>query len=95
MIKPLRNQIIVKRDEIETTSAGGIILTEATQESPTEGTVIACGPGVRERGERVAPDVEVGDLVLFPQYAGKELNLDGETYLIMHDTDVYAILKES
>lgn len=99
MIKPLRDRIVIKRTQADTKSAGGIILTEQAQEVPTEGLVVACGEGLLEGGERQALDVKVGDLVLFPQFAGTEVQLgtnplENETYLIMKDSDVFAIVKE-
>ena len=93
MIRPLRNYIVVQRNEAPDTSPGGIILTQADKEIPTEGLVIACGNGALERGERVPLEVDVGDVVLFPHFAGKEIRSDGESYLIMLDSDVYAVVE--
>lgn len=92
MIKPLRNYIVVRREEAQTTSQGGIILTESAQDIPTQGEVIAVGPGVLENGERVPMDVKVGDVVMFTQFAGKDLEVDGQQVSLMLDTDVFAIL---
>jgi chaperonin GroES len=93
MIRPLRNYIIVKREAAETTSALGIIIPEAAQKSSDVGTVVAAGPGNLERGERVPLDVEVGDRVMFAQFTGKEVEVDGEPMLMMVDTDCYGVME--
>ena len=92
MIRPLRNYILVERAEAETTTELGIILPETAVEQATEGVVIACGKGLYERKERVPMEVKVGDNVLFTQFAGKELTVDGKTVWLMLDTDIYAVL---
>ena len=93
MIRPLRNYIIVSREAAETTSALGIIIPEAAQKSSDVGTVVAAGPGNLERGERVPLDVEVGDRVMFAQFTGKEVEVDGQSMLMMLDTDVYGVME--
>ena len=93
MIRPLRNYIIVSREAAETTSALGIIIPEAAQKTSDHGVIVACGPGILERGERVPLDVEVGDRVMFAQFTGKEVEVDGESMLMMLDTDVYGIVE--
>ena len=92
MIQPLRNNIIVRLQEVASTTEGGIILTESAQEKPCQGEVIACGPGILENGERVPMDMKVGDTVMFTQFAGRELQVDGETVVMMLDTDCFAIM---
>ena len=94
-MRPLRNNIIIKKLEAETQSAGGIILTETAQEVPTEGEVISCGIGVLDRGKRVPLDVKVGDIVLFSAFAGTNIKFDGEEYLIMLDSEVLAVTEEA
>ena len=91
-MKPLRNNIIVKRTELAMESAGGIILTHEVHEAPTEGTVLSCGKGLYQDGKLLPMEVEVGDIVLFPQFAGTEVEDDGVKVLIMPDTDVMAIV---
>jgi len=91
MIKPLRNNIVVKREEVETTSSLGIILPASAQETSSEGVVVACGEGLWANGERVPLDVKVGDRVLFNAFTGKEIVCEGKTYTVMLDADVYAI----
>ena len=93
MIRPLRDHIIIKRTQANTKSAGGIILTEQAQDIPTKGEVVACGNGLLEGGERQPLDVQVGDVVLFPQFAGSEVTIEGEVHVIMKDTDVYAVVE--
>jgi len=95
IVRPLRNNIIVKRLEADTTTEGGIILTEKVVEVPTEGRVIACGNGILENGERTPLEVKVGDVILFPAYGGTEIDLDGETHVIMEDTAVLAVIQEA
>ena len=94
-MRPLRNNIIIKRLEAETKSAGGIILTEQAQEVPTEGVVVEVGNGILEGGERVPLEVKVGDVVLFPAFVGKEIDVEGESFLIMVDTEVLAVTQEA
>ncbi len=94
-IRPLNDRIIVKRmDTEEQTSSGGIIIPDSAKEKPQEGKVIAVGPGKRdEDGKRMAPDVKEGDRVLFGKYAGTEVKLDGEEYLIMREDDILGVLE--
>ena len=94
-MRPLRNNIIVKRLVAETKSAGGIILTDTAIEVPNEGVVVACGSGLFEGGERVPLEVEVGQVVLFPAFAGTLIPVDGEPHLIMLDSDVLAVSEEA
>ena len=91
-MKPLRNNIIVKRSELAKKSAGGIILTNETQEAPNEGEVLACGKGLYQDGTLLPMEVSVGDIVLFPAFAGTEVKNEGESVLIMPDTDVLAVI---
>jgi chaperonin GroES len=91
-MKPLRNNILVKRAELATKSAGGIILTNESQEAPNEGEVLACGKGVYQDGTLLPMEVSVGDTILFPAFAGTEVKNGSEMVLIMADTDVLAVL---
>lgn len=94
-LSPLNDKIVVKRLEAEEKTAGGIVLPETAKEKPKEGRVIAVGPGkILESGERSKMHVKEGDRVLFASYAGTEVKLDGEEYLIMSEEDVLAIVKE-
>lgn len=93
-IKPLEDRLVLKRSEAETTTAGGIILTESAQEKPQKGEVLAVGPGrVLESGKRAELDVKVGNIVYFGKYAGTEVTVDGEEVIIMKESDVLAIVK--
>jgi chaperonin GroES len=94
-IRPLNDRIIVQRmDTDEQTSSGGIIIPDSAKEKPQEGKVIAAGPGKRdEDGKRMAPDVKEGDRVLFGKYAGTEVKLDGQEYLIMREDDILGVLE--
>ena len=92
-IRPLHDRVIVKRVEQETTSPGGIVLPDAAAEKPVRGEVIAAGNGrILENGEVRPLDVKVGDKILFGKYAGSELKVDGEEYLVMKEEDIIGII---
>ena len=91
-IKPLADRVIVAPMEKETMK-GGIIIPDTAKEKPMQGKIVAVGPGnVSDSGERVAPEVKKGDMVLYGKYAGTEVNVDGSDYLILRESDVLAIL---
>lgn len=93
-IRPLHDRIVVRRVEEEQKTAGGILLPGSAQEKPQQGEVIAVGNGqVRENGDVRALDVKVGDKVLFAQYAGQTVKVDGEELLIMKEADVLGVLE--
>jgi len=92
-IRPLHDRVVVRRMEEETTSAGGIVLPGSAAEKPTQGEVVAVGNGqVTDNGVR-ALDVKVGDTVMFGQYAGTEIKVDGEALLIMSESDIVAVIE--
>ena len=92
-IRPLQDRIIVKRLDEEEKTAGGIIIPDAAKEKPMQGEVVAAGNGkVTEEGKVLPLDVKVGDKILFGKYAGTEVKLDGEDYLIMREDDVLGVL---
>ena len=92
-IRPLHDRVVVRRMEEETTSAGGIVLPGSAAEKPTQGEVVAVGNGqVTDSGVR-ALDVKVGDTVMFGQYAGTEIKVDGEDLLIMSENDIVAVIE--
>jgi chaperonin GroES len=92
-IRPLQDRIIVKRLEEEEKTAGGIIIPDAAKEKPMQGEVMAAGKGkVNEDGKVNPLDVKVGDKILFGKYAGTEVKIDGEDYLIMREDDVLGVL---
>lgn len=93
-VRPLHNRLIVQRVQEEEKTRGGIIIPDSAKEKPTEGKVIAAGPGRRdEKGNLIAMDVKKGDRVLFSKYSGNEVTLDGEEHLIISEDDVLAVLE--
>jgi chaperonin GroES len=92
--RPLQDRVIVKRtEEKEERSAGGIIIPDTAKEKPQEGKVVAVGPGRREDGKVLAPDVRVGDRILFGKYSGTEIKLDGEEHLILREEDILGVVE--
>ena len=92
-IKPLGDRILVKRLEEEVQKKGGIIIPDTAKEKPQRGEVIAVGPGkVADDGKRIAMEVKKGDKILIGKYAGTDVTLDNEEYVIMREEDVLAIL---
>jgi chaperonin GroES len=92
-IRPLQDRIIVKRLEEEEKTAGGIIIPDAAKEKPMQGEVMAAGKGkVNENGKVNPLDVKVGDKILFGKYAGTEVKINGEDFLIMREDDVLGVL---
>ncbi len=93
MIKPLNDRVVVKVLEQEEKTRGGIVLPDTAKEKPQKGEIIAAGPGaVRDDGSRTPLEVKVGDKVLFAKYAGTEIKIDGEEYLILREADVLAVV---
>jgi chaperonin GroES len=93
-LKPLGARVVVEPIEQEEITAGGIVLPETAKEKPQRGTVVAAGPGDRdEDGDRIAMDVEVGDVVLFAKYSGTEIKVDGKKLLILRESDLLAIVE--
>ena len=93
-IVPLNEKIVVKRLEAEEKTAGGIVLPDTAKEKPKQGKVLSLGEGKRlENGTRAAFQVKEGDRVLFTSYAGNEVNIDGEEYLIMTEDDILAVVE--
>ena len=93
-IEPLGDKIVVKRLEAEEVTAGGIVLPETAKEKPKEGKIISTGPGkVLDSGERSKMQLKKGDRVIFASYAGTEVEVDGDEYLIMSEEDVLAVVQ--
>jgi chaperonin GroES len=93
-LKPLHDKVLVKRTEEEETSSGGIILSGSAKEKPSQGEVIAVGPGKKSDSGDVTPvNVKAGDIVIFGQYGGNEIKLDGEDYLILSESDIFGIVE--
>ena len=92
-IKPLEDRIVIKTNEAETTTASGLVIPDTAKEKPVEGTIVAAGPGkISETGEVIKMTVKVGDKVLYGKYSGTDVTIDGEEYLIMRESDVFAIV---
>jgi len=92
-IKPLGDRIVIKVLEAEEKTASGIVLPDNAKEKPQEGEVKAVGSGkLLDNGTRVEPEVKVGDKVVFSKYAGTEVKVDGEDYLIVRQDDILAVL---
>ena len=93
-LKPLGDRVIVKAAEAEAQTASGSILADSAKEKPTRGEVLAVGDGkYNDKGERTPLDVKVGDIVIYSKYGATEVKLDGEEYLILRDSDIYAVVK--
>ncbi|MCD6460704.1 co-chaperone GroES [bacterium] len=93
-VVPLYDRLLVKRVEAEEKSKGGIILPDSAKEKPKEGEVISVGKGkINDKGERVALTVKEGDKILFSSYAGTEIKVDGEDFLIMREEDILAVIE--
>ncbi len=92
--KPLHDRVLVRRIDEEAKTAGGIIIPDTAKEKPSQGEVVAVGPGARnEKGELVAPTVKAGERVLFGKWSGTEVKIDGEELLIMKESDILGILE--
>jgi len=88
-ISPLADRVLIKPTPKEDVSKGGIFLPDTAKEKPQEGQIVAVGPGrLTEDGKRIAMEVKAGDKVLYAKYAGTEIKLDGEEYLIVRESDV-------
>ncbi len=93
-LRPLQDRIIVKRLEEETMTAGGIFIPETAKEKPQKGEVIAVGNGKKTEDGKIIPvDVKTGDKVLFGKYAGTEIKVEGQEYLIMREDDILGIME--
>lgn len=93
-VVPLNDKIVVKRVEAEQTTAGGIVLPDSAKEKPRQGKILSVGEGkLLENGSRAAFQVKEGDRVLFSSYAGSEINVNNEEYLIMSEDDILAVIE--
>ncbi len=94
-VHPLDDRVLLEPAEAEETTAGGIVLPDAAREKPQKGTVLAVGPGkLLDSGERGTPSVKVNDEVLYGKYAGTEVDVNGETYVILKESDILAIVEK-
>ena len=92
--RPLHDRVVVKRIDAEDKSAGGIIIPDTAKEKPSQGEVIAVGPGGRDdNGKLIAIDLKAGDRVLFGKWSGTEVKIDGEELAIMKESDIFGIIE--
>jgi len=93
-VRPLHDRIIVQRTEEEEQRVGGIIIPDSAKEKPQQGKVVAVGKGKIEKDGKVTPlDVKAGDTILFGKYAGQEIKVDGDEYLIMREEEVLGVIE--
>ena len=94
--RPLHDRVVVTRIDADSKSAGGIIIPDTAKEKPTEGEVIAVGPGGRDESGKLVPvEVKPGDRVLFGKWSGTEVKLDGVEYLIMKESDIMGVIEQT
>ena len=93
--RPLHDRVVVTRIEAEGKTAGGIIIPDTAKEKPSEGAVIAVGPGCRDEAGKLIPiDLKTGDRVLFGKWSGTEVKIDGVEYLIMKESDIMGVIEQ-
>ena len=92
-IKPLGDRVVIKKLEAESTTKSGIVLTGTAKEQPQEAEVLAVGPGAVVDGKRVEMEVKVGDKILYSKYAGTDVKVAGEEYIILRQDDILAIVE--
>lgn len=92
-MKPLADRVVIRPSPADEKTKGGIILPDTAKEKPVIGEVVAVGPGkITDEGKKIAPEVKVGDKVLYGKYSGTEVTIEGDEYLIMREADVFAIM---
>ena len=92
-IKPVGDRVVIKNLEAEETTCGGIILTNSAKEKPVMAEVLAVGPGGNVDGKDITMNVKVGEKVIYSKYAGTEVKLDGEEYIIVRQSDILAVVE--
>lgn len=93
-VRPLHDRVLIKRLEEKEVIKGGIIIPDTAKEKPMEGEVVAAGPGkMQESGKRAAMDVKAGDRILFGKYAGTEIKIDDQDFVIMREEEILAVLE--
>jgi chaperonin GroES len=93
-LRPLQDRVLIRQLDENEKTAGGIIIPDTVKEKPTEGEVLAVGPGARdEHGALVPLDVKVGDRVLFGKWSGTEVTIDGEELVVMKESDIFGIIE--
>jgi len=94
-LKPLHDRLVVERLEENEQRKGAILIPDSAKEKPLRGKVLAVGKGKRlENGTLIAPDVRIGDHILFGKYSGNEITVDGHDYLILQEDEVFAVLED-
>jgi len=95
-LRPLHDRVIVKRLEQETKTASGIVIPDNAAEKPDQGEVLAVGPGKRNEktGDFIAPNIKTGDRVLFGEYSGQTVKVDGDELLVMREEDLFAVVEK-
>jgi chaperonin GroES len=94
--RPLHDRVVITRIDAEGKTAGGIIIPDTATEKPTEGEVIAIGPGGRDESGKLIPiDLKAGDRVLFGKWSGTEVKIDGVEYLIMKESDIMGVIEQT
>ena len=92
--RPLHDRVVVRRIEAEERTSGGIIIPDSAKEKPSQGEIIAIGPGGRDESGKLIPiDLKVGDTVLFGKWSGTEVKIDGQDLLIMKESDIMGVLE--
>ena len=93
-LRPLHDRVIIKRLDQETRTASGIVIPDSAAEKPDQGEILAVGPGRRgDDGNRIEPDLQVGDRVLFGKYAGQAVKVDGNELLVLREEDIVAVVQ--
>ena len=93
-IRPLHDRVVVRRIEEDAVSAGGIVLPDTASEKPSQGEILAVGPGKKDDdGNRQKLDVEVGNKIIFGQYAGSTVKIEGEELLILSENEIFGVLE--
>ena len=94
--RPLHDRVVVERIDADTKSAGGILIPDSAQEKPSQGQIVAVGPGGRDEAGKLIPiDLKTGDRVLFGKWSGTEVKIDGKDLLIMKESDIMGVLQET
>ena len=94
--RPLHDRVVIERIDADTKSAGGILIPDSAQEKPSQGRIVAVGPGGRDEAGKLIPiDLKKGDRVLFGKWSGTEVKIDGEDLLIMKESDIMGVLQET
>ncbi|MGA8935131.1 MAG: co-chaperone GroES [Pseudolabrys sp.] len=94
--RPLHDRVVVERIDADAKSAGGILIPDSAQEKPSQGEIVAVGPGGRDEAGKLIPiDLKKGDRVLFGKWSGTEVKIDGDDLLIMKESDIMGVLQET